>query len=175
MPPRELLDAVQVLRQHADHVESQPARGEKFDAAVDIVPQQPARIGVVVVEHTDAAQRGKMCVEVERECGLLRSIERHPTDDPDHRVLLRRDAEHVDGVVVGVCGLHENGAGDTGRGDLGRDILRAEVTVERPGLGRDPGVTALGQHPQVLMRVDHAGGLMQRHCGAPCSGFLLTT
>ena len=52
------------------------------------------------------------------------------------------------------CGLHQDGGRNPMRGEMRGQVFGIEVAIDRAERGRQPGIVAAGDAPEMLMRVD---------------------
>ncbi len=147
-------DVFEMTRQDGDDVEGQLALGEQAQAVLDLLTDHPVRVRFVVDQVPDTHEPGIPAALVELRGGVVRPLQRHPSDDPGDPGPPVGDLEHVVGVLGGVGRLDDHRTIDPGRGELRLQFDLLERPVERAEVRGQPRVLDPVQIPQVLVGVD---------------------
>ena len=128
---------------------------EDLEPVDDGRADQPVRVGLLVVEMADALELriGQVALVEDARRRAWSSRGTQPTTAPIHSCAAAW-REHRVGVLERVGRLHQDGALDAGRTQLGLQLGGREGAVDGPVVRHQPGVRDLLEVPEVLVAID---------------------
>ena len=153
----QVLDVLEVARQHTHEVEGEARGFEEAQAVGHIGPQQPVRVRLVVDEGPHAHHPGVRAELRHAARGPGGLVQRHVGHDAEDARVPPRLRQHRVGVLVPVGGLDQHHAVDAQGVQVGADLVEDVAPAQHGGRVPEPVVPARGRVPEVQVGVDDHG------------------
>ena len=153
VPIEEPAEVGQVPQLH-QRVEAEPEIDDRAKGRIEVDVQHPVRVGNVLHHRPDAAQQwiSRQALEPVRRIARL---EVDPADDAlDQAATFAGGSQEKFRLGLGRSRLDQYRAADSDGGEVGPQIVQAEIPIDGRERRREPTVVAAGEAPDMLVRVD---------------------